>query len=145
MNGNYLPDVANAVVSQEIKSFAFPATAATADLAEVQVGTVGPGASIALGSVQICTGGTLTANNSNYYTITINKRTAAAPGTAVPIATGTTQITGTGSWAAFTAVALPVVSGAFVSPGDVITIAAVHTASGVAIPASTVELFGKLN
>src|SRR5579864_3854152 len=113
---------------------------AGAATAELVIGTIGPGpANIPLTSVQFAPAALLTADPTNNATITVNKRTAALPGTAVPIAIGVTAASGannTSSWTAWKAVPLTVQSGAgsFVSPGDVITIAITKGSAGVAVP-----------
>lgn len=74
----------------------------------------------------------LTANNSNYLTITIFKRTAG--GASVQLALVTTQITGSGNWTAWVPVPIPITAPA-VAAGDVLTFTVTHTGTGVALPA----------
>lgn len=141
MQQNYPPDIALNLAMMGFKPTAVAALGATAD-AELPMGTVGPGPSgIAIGAVYINPGaGTLTASDSVFRTIVVQKRTAG--GSPVTLATATTKVTGgTGNWAAWTPVAIPVVAGAFVSPGDSVSVAFTHASSGTAIPACVVELF----
>lgn len=142
MNLNNHTEVA--AVLAEIGCFEWPKSAAdgaaATATAETMVGVIGPGPSaIALGAVQYAPAAALTSDATNIATITVNKRTLAAPGTAVPIAVGATLVTGTnatGSWTAWKAVSLTVQSGAgsFVSPGDTITVAITKGGTGVVVP-----------
>lgn len=150
MQANYLTDVANSVVGQEIKSVNVAAITAGTDPAEQSIGVVGPcGSPIAIGSARLSAQaptGTVTANDTNYTTFTVNKRTAG--GAAVAIATGSFKTTGgggMGNLAANSFVIIPGVANAFVSPGDLLTITVTHGGTGVAVPASIVELFGTIN
>lgn len=149
MQGNYTPDVANALAATEIKSFSVAALTAGTDLAETVLGAIGPSAGLQIGKVTITptlAGGALTASDTLFVTFTLNKRTAA--GSPVVIASGTTKTSGsggTGSWVAWTPVSIPVVAGAAVAPGDVITLAITHASSGTAVPVSVLELFTSVN
>lgn len=127
------------------------AIAALGSLAETAFGLVGPGPlALDLGAVQFHPSAAITANNTNYFTITVNKRTAASPGTAVPIAIMSLQLFGTGSGvgnlAAWSAANFFIQTGAgsFISPGDALTISVASTGgSGLAMPQSWVGLFLK--
>jgi len=150
MNGNYLPDVANQLAGQEIKSALVAAITAGTDPGEQTLGVVGPcAAGIAISGARLSLqvpSGSVTANDTNYTTLTVNKRTAG--GAAVPIAAGSFKTTGgggIGNLAANSSVVLPGVAGATVAPGDLITLTVTHGGGGVAVPASIVELFGSLN
>lgn len=142
-------------VAAEIGVFEWPKTAADGAAgtatAETAIGLIGPGPqAIALGAVQIHPAAALTADATNNATITVNKRTAAAPGTAVPIAIGVTAPSGansTGSWTAWQAVPLTIQTGAgsFVSPGDAITITITKGGTGVVVPQSYVAGYTKIN
>ena len=122
-----------------------PTIAATTALAEIDVGVVGPGPNpIPVGQVTIAPTAAMTnTDNSNYTTITVSKRTAG--GSATPIATMTTQTVGgggSGSWVAWTPMNMTLASGAFVTPGDVITLKAVLTGTGNANPTGTFYISG---
>lgn len=73
----------------------------------------------------------LTANNSNYATISVYKRSS---GVQTLLASRTTQITGSGNWTAWTAVTLTVSTGV-VTAGDTLTVEITKTGSGVSVPA----------
>lgn len=142
-----MPDINNgnemAVITTETPLFGWPNQAAITGAnitgQEIPIGIIGPGiVGIALASIQIHPSAALTADNTNNATITVNKRTAAAPGTPVAIAVATTAITGsnaTGNWVAFTTFAMTLVAGAFLSPGDEITVALTKAGTGVTLPA----------
>jgi hypothetical protein len=141
-------------VAAEIGIFEYPLAAAltgTNALAETPVGIIGPGpVAIALNQVQLHPSAALTADPSNNATITVNKRTSAAPGTAVPIAIGVTVASGansTGSWTQWKAVPLTTQTGAgsFVSPGDTITVAITKGGTGVTVPISMLIGFTTIN
>jgi hypothetical protein len=143
-------DVNNAfemgVIAVETDLFQWPNTAALAvtGLAETPVGLIGPGPQpIAIGSCYFHTQAALTANNSNYETLTVAKRTNG--GGATTIASVTTQITGSGNWTAFTNVPIPLAAAVeFVKPGDSITFTVTETGSGVAIPVGMLACFTTL-
>jgi hypothetical protein len=81
---------------------------------------------------------TLAADATNYKTITISKRTAAAPGTAVVLAT-LTSVLGFTEWTprAFT---LSAVAGVLdLLPTDIITIKNAYAASGAVVPVGAVD------
>jgi hypothetical protein len=151
MQSNYPPSIANNVAElAPVFRWAFAGDGgggAATPVAEVALGTVGPGPEgIPLGSVLISPSAALTASDTNYATITVSKRTAG--GSPVTIATATTKTSGgggTGSWAAWTNVTIPAVAGAFVTPGDVITVSTAKASSGVVLPALTLEGFVTLN
>jgi hypothetical protein len=124
--------------------------AAGTDTVETAFGLIGPGPlSLDLGAVQIHPNATnvWTAGNTNYFTITVNKRTAAAPGTAVPMAIGTAQLAGTGngmgSGTAWKASSLFIQSGVTLLPGDALTYAITHTGSGLTYPQLFLGLYLK--
>jgi len=88
-------------------------------------------------------GATLTANDSNYASVILSKRTAG--GAAVLVASFTTQTTGqplgTGNWAAWqTLVGAPAGVVASFLQGDELTLQITKTGSGVTVPISTFEV-----
>jgi hypothetical protein len=127
------------MVTVETPLFGYPKqtqdTAAGTATAETPIGIIGPGTvGIALAAIQIHPSSALTADNTNNATITVFKRTSAAPGTPVALAVATTSITGanaTGNWVAFTTFNMTLVAGAFVSPGDEITLSITKGGTGV--------------
>lgn len=151
MQANVPADIANSLAGQEFKSVALAAVVAGADVAEVSIGSVGAfasgGMAIGGGMLTLVAGaGTFTANDTNFTTFTVNKRTAG--GAAVPIAIGSTKLTGanaTGSMTAWGNVKLTAVAGASVAPGDNLTVAITHGGAGLAVPASLLELFPALS
>jgi len=91
--------------------------------------------------IQLVPSAALTANASNYATVSVYKRSAGSYGTAVLIAQLTTAST---SWSAWTPVPLALQlsnQASFVS-GDVLTISVAMTGTGVTIPASLVVVMG---
>ncbi len=151
MNVNNVNEVGTTLA--EIGMFEWPKTvldgAAGTATAETPIGLVGPGpSSIAVGAVQLNPSVALTGDPTNNATITVNKRTAAAPGTPVAIAIGTTLLTGanaTGSWTAWKAVSLTPVAGATVAPGDTITVAITKNGTGVITPPFVLTVFASVN
>lgn len=149
MQVNYTPDVGLTLAATEIKSFGIAALTAGTDLLETVIGAIGPANGIAIGKATITptlAAGALTASDTLFVTITINKRTAA--GSPVVIASVTTKTTGSGgsgNWVAWTPVNIPVVAGATVAAGDIITIAITHASTGTAVPVSVLEIFSAVN
>lgn len=78
----------------------------------------------------------LTADNTNFKTITVQKRDGAG-GAASTVAEVTTEITGTGDWTAFTKVDMGSLTGAVLAAGSILTVETAKTASGVALPGWT--------
>lgn len=86
-------------------------------------------------SVEFMPSGTLTANDTNYATLSVAWRDGAGGG-AQAVASQTTKITGgSGDWAAFVAEDLGTITNATVAPGAVLTFAQAKASSGVAVPA----------
>jgi len=137
------------MITVETPIFGYPNQAQIANgslpTAEIPIGIIGPGTvSIPLGAVQIHPQVALTADNTNFLTVTVNKRTAAAPGTPVALAIATSTISGansTGNWVAFTTFSMTLVAGAFVSPGDQITVITTKGGTGPAVPGGLPALF----
>lgn len=76
----------------------------------------------------------LTANDTDYATITVRKRDGAG-GAAVVVATLTTKITGgSGNWTAFVPVSLGTITAPDLLSGDLLTIEITKAGSGVAVP-----------
>ena len=92
-------------------------------------------------AVDICPHGTLTANDTNYATLTLEKADGAA-GSATAVATQTTKITGgSGDWAADTFVPLTVdASEKTVDDGQMLLVEAVKAGTGVAVPISSFSI-----
>ena len=82
----------------------------------------------------------LTADNTNYATLTVSKRDGLG-GAAASVASVATKIAGgSGNWSAFQAVDLGAVTGGGLAAGTLLTIKATKTAGGVALPAG--KLYG---
>jgi hypothetical protein len=86
----------------------------------------------------------LTADNSHYKTVALNRRLAAAA--AVVIASRATTITDTGDWVALTPLTMTLSATAanrIIAPGEDLSLHLVDTGNGVAVPvlAITVEYF----
>lgn len=98
--------------------------------------------------VRIMTDAGFTAHDANYWTITVSKRTAAVPGTAVVVATANLTITaGTGNLTAFkyADLTLSTVAGAVdLLAGDALTVTCTAQATAAAITRLTVEVIAKV-
>ena len=82
----------------------------------------------------------LTADNTNYATITVSARDAAG-GNKTTIASRTTQITGSGNWTAWVPVPLTVTAvTSHVAAGGTITYEVAKAGTGVQLPAGSVFL-----
>jgi hypothetical protein len=116
-------------------------------LAEVIVDGIGPGPiNIPIAQCQFITAAALTASQTTYATITVYKRPGNNPDggvAAVVIAAASTttnqldaaaDAASTGSWFAWQNIIVPASANAFVSPGDVITVAITKTSTGVGVP-----------
>jgi hypothetical protein len=83
----------------------------------------------------------LTADNTNYKTVAVNRRTDA--GSATVIASRATTITDTGNWVALTPITLTLSATAadlVVPAGADLTLHLVHAGSGVAVPVCAVTI-----
>lgn len=135
-------DIAKLLIGTPVQSWqktGADGAAATAT-AETTVGRVG--SAFQLGAVHIVPGAALTADPTNNATITVFKRTAGGAATAVAV--GVTAASGanaTGSWTAWVSVPMTLVSGAFVSAGDVLTVSITKGGSGVVVPQGTIEIY----
>jgi len=138
---NLLNEVEMGMITAEVGLFEWPKIAADGGAgtatAETPIGMLGPGnVPIAIGAVSIHPQSALTADNTNFATITVAKRTGG--GAPVTIASCTTKLVGgggTGNWTAFTPVAMTVVANAFISPQDTITVTITKSGTGVVVPA----------
>lgn len=101
-------------------------------------------------SVRIAADAGFTAHDTNYWTITVSRRTAAAPGTAVVIATGTLKTTGAGGIGSLTAwkyADVPLSATAAnlnVNADDVITVTCTAETTAAAIAHLDVEVIAKV-
>lgn len=149
MNVNNASEVG--VTLAEIGCFDWPLSAAVVagsqPIGETSIGVIGPGPqALALSSVYIHPSAAVTASDSNYFTFSVYKRTAGGAG--VLLASGSSSVTAsnpTGSWAAWTPVPLTLVAGAFVSPGDAITVLTTKTGTPQTIPQLYLAGFVTLN
>jgi hypothetical protein len=120
--------------------------AANTATAETVVGVMGQGPkNISLAGCYFTPAAAVTANDTSYATLTLAKRTAG--GSPTTIATATTQTTvggGTGSWTQWAPILIPASTGAFLAPGDAVTLAIAKASSGVAVPQGTLSCFTKL-
>lgn len=78
----------------------------------------------------------LTANDTNFKTITVAKRDGAG-GAGSTVAEVTTETTGTGDWVAFIKIDMGSLTGAVLAAGSILTVETAKTASGVALPGWT--------
>lgn len=136
---NYPPALADSFLGVACQSWLKSAVdgAAGTATAETPIGQMG--GATPLVAIRYVPGAALVADNANYATILIQKRTGAgAPST---VATVTTQIAGgSGNWTAFVPVNIPISAGAILA-GDVVTISITKTGTGVVVPLGTLEMF----
>jgi hypothetical protein len=83
----------------------------------------------------------LTADNTDFATLSVYKRTSAGASQTL-VASLTTEITGTGDWTAFAAEALTLAGGGAttIAAGSSLTFAITKAAAGVAVPAGTLHI-----
>jgi len=81
----------------------------------------------------------VTANGTNFTVLSVRNRGAAGAGTALP-ASRSWAATNSAAFVPDTCALSGTASDLLVSAGDVLTVQRVHTASGVIIPAGTVEI-----
>lgn len=108
--------------------------AGTATAETVACGTRNGGRLLA---VRFIPAAALTADNTNYATITVSRRNAAGGGKTT-VASVTTQITGSGSWTAFVPVNVPVSNDAL-EPGGTLTYEIAKAGTGVVVPVGSFE------
>lgn len=82
---------------------------------------------------------TLTANDTNYATLTLYKRDSDGSNQAA-VASVTTETTGSGDWTAFASEALTVSSGALTA-GQGLSVAITKTGTGVVVPEGTLTVY----
>lgn len=130
------------VVIAEIPKTAADGAAATLT-AETPQGLVGPNSAGPVGSVYFLPAAALTASDTNYATIQVQKRTAG--GAAVTIAQSTTQTVaggGTGSWTAWQAVQIALSTPTpTLAALDALTYNIGKTGTGVVVPAGFLFIF----
>ena len=90
-----------------------------------------------LSALYIVPGANVTANDTDYATITIKKRPATDYTTPATVATLVTNVAG-GSWVAFTPKSLGTLTNATLAAGDILTATIAKAGSGVTIPISVV-------
>lgn len=81
----------------------------------------------------------VTANGTNYSTLSVRNRKADASGSALP-ATRAYSATNSTAWVAEDCTLSSTASDLLVNAGDVLTVQMIHTASGVVIPAGSVRI-----
>lgn len=125
----------HAPAAQSVR-FAADAAASTATaetvIAEFKAATT-------LSKVYLAPDAALTADNTNYATITIKVRDGAG-GAASTVVALTTEITGSGDWTAFTKVDLGTLANAVIPAGAVLTKTVAKAASGVQLPSHALVL-----
>src|ERR1700722_5582485 len=116
--------------------------------AETPVGVIGPGpTNIPIGAVQFTPNAALTASNTAEAVISVYKRNTPDGGGGTnqtliaSIGTATTNDGGSGNWCPYIIVPHKVVAGAFVSPGDTITVAITKVSTGTVVPAGQLAIF----
>jgi hypothetical protein len=109
-------------------------SAANSTLAETVFGVARAAGSTGTSGIDLCFGANITANDTDYATITIRRRTGAGAGTAAVIATITTQITGgLGNVTGFARLT-PTTTNTAVIAGDRFTYQITKAGSGVQLP-----------
>jgi len=104
--------------------------------AETPVGMVAPTAGGDVKSLYYVPNNALTANDTTYATITVNKRTnGGAPVVIGSVTTQTTAGGGSGNWTAWVPVQIPIVAGSTVAALDVLTYAITKASTGVVVRA----------
>lgn len=131
------------------KTSADAPTSQDAGLSETSVGIIGPGPNaIPVSKVIFNPAAALTQSDTQNAIISVYKRNApdGGGGTTQTLLASAKTFTvadgGTGSWSPFTAVNFTVVAGAYVSPGDMITVAITKNGTtGVSVPQGELALF----
>ncbi len=83
-----------------------------------------------------CPSAALTADNTDYATLSLAKRDGAG-GASAAVASKATTVAGSGSWTAFVPVSLGTISNGTLAAGNVLTFAIAKAGSGVAVPSGT--------
>lgn len=90
-------------------------------------------------SVEFLPDAALTANDTNFATLTVYRRDTSG-GTQTTIVAATTETTGTGSWTAFDSVDLGTLSVTALAANEVITWEITKTGAGVVVPSGTLKV-----
>lgn len=90
-------------------------------------------------SVKYLPSAALTADNTNYATLSVDSRDAAGGSNAV-IASITTEITGTGDWVAFVAEDFGTLANTAIVAGGAVTFAIAKAGTGVVVPAGALQV-----
>lgn len=150
MNANFLPEVAATVSEMGVVDYLKAADTQDGG-GETLVGVIGPGAAnIALSTCNFAPAAALTASDTQFATITVYKRTPLADASTVltqlgSVTTKTSGSGGTGSWSQNAPVSIPVDAGAYVAPGDVVTVGVAKTGGGVVVPAGQLNCYTTIN
>ena len=155
LNVNNLNEVATVVVETGVAEWPKAAADSTAEAgtSETSFGLIGPGpAQITIALCQFHTNSTLTTSTTSFATLNVYKRNqlqADGGTTQTLIATANTEPVnegGTGSWSAFQNVSIPAVAGAYVAPGDALTVSIVKTGVfGALVPQGQLACFTTIN
>lgn len=93
-------------------------------------------------AIKLSPTGAATANNTTYATIVVGWRDGAG-GALQTLATLTTQVSGGGSWVAFTTKDMGAITNAVISAGGVLTVSIAKASTGVQLPSFVIEpVFG---
>lgn len=146
MNVNYTPEVGAVVVESGVFEWPKAAADSTAEggLGETSIGLIGPGPyNIPISQCQFHTAAALTASTTSYAVLSVYKRNQDG-GTQTLLAQVSTG--DAASWAPFTNILVPAVSGAFVAPGDSVTFVITKTGPfGAIVPQGELACFTSLN
>lgn len=134
---NLLNPYESSMVTVETPFAGWPKAAADGAAAnatsETAIALVGPGdVQLAVGTVQIHPAAALTGDPANNATINVFKRMASNQSQVLLATLTTTAVAG--NWTAWKAVNVPVQAGAFVAPGDTITVSITKGGTGVVVP-----------
>jgi hypothetical protein len=106
--------------------------AASTATAEYVIGRFPQGAIIQ--NIKISPTGAVTAHDTTYATITVQKRDGAGGAASTVVAQTTKSTGGSGSWVAFTTLDMGTLTGATVTAGTIITLTITKASSGVQLP-----------
>ena len=146
---NLMNDQDMAIFEVECPFIQYPIPAAGTGVtqAETGVGIMGAGTlPIDLGSIIYHPSTAVTPSNTNYSTLSVYKRTGTGGAVLLGSINNSVSLGNyfAGTWTAFLQVPLTLVPGAFVSPGDSITLAVATTAgTGLSFPTGIVGVFAK--
>lgn len=142
MQANYPPDIANTLGENAFIGWNNQAAvAAGTPIAETVIGELGhSGTGLPISSIEFSPAAAVALNASNFTTWTVAKRTAG--GAAVTLGTFSTATTAMAQW---TPAVFTLAAGAFLSPGDIVTVKTVESGTGASKPQGELSIFTSVN